>query len=142
MPQPISFASRDLERELAARTEADSQAARSLTAKRDLERYYETLRRSLPTFTEQEATLIVDALNGTILEPNTVTLLWANVDDHNRLYDGSLPMDVAALVARLRGLSYAECMALADAVERFWSAANQRDSMTLADGLRTVGMVK
>lgn len=128
---PIQFRDVEIERELAARGDNPN-----LVAKRDLERYYALLRQSLPTFSRSEASLIVDALNGTLIEPHTARLLWAAIDD--ALYDGLAEkwgVDGLALVARLRRLTPFEALAVVDAAERYW-----RDHEA-ADALERVGLV-
>ncbi len=111
----------------------------SITAKRDLERYYRLLEMEAQEFTEAEASLICDALNGTFFEPHTITLLWANIADAIRYdgLDGKWDVDGAALVERLRNLTPAQTFALADAAERFWNATG-----TTAERLRAVGLVR
>jgi hypothetical protein len=91
--------------------------------RRDLERYYELLQRSLPTFSMSEARLICNALNGNIIRPESVHLIWAEVSD--TLEEGIIDedgVDGPALVKRLRALTPFECMAVADAVERVWNS--------------------
>lgn len=105
----------------------DGRHSRNEVARRDLERYYAVLRRSLPTFDRQEALAILDATNGTAFDPTTVGLLWADVDDAEGLGE-KWGIDRHALVARLRGLTYAESMALVDAAERFWSYGKDADT--------------
>jgi hypothetical protein len=95
--------------------------------RRDLERYYEMLRRSLPTFSMSEARLICNALNGNIIRPESVHLIWAEVSD--TLEEGIIDedgVDGPALVKRLRALTPFECMAVADAVERAWNSPTYR----------------
>ena len=103
-----------------------------------LERYVAILDSALASvdLTEAEAWLICDACNGTLFEPHTVSLLWATVDDAVRLnaLDHKWGVDGPALVAKLRGLSYCQSLALVDAVERFWRAPDEPDR------LRAVGL--
>lgn len=97
---------------------------RSATISRDLERYYTLLQRALKqvSFTVEEACLLADALNGILIDANTVQLLWANVSDAVSLdrLDQKWGVDGQALVEKLRGLNDIQAMAVADAVERFW----------------------
>ena len=114
-----------------------------LVAQRDLERYYLMLKFALPTFSMAEAMLIVDAMNGIILEPMTIQLLWANVADAIELdgLDQKWHVDGKSLIQRLRGLSRVEHMALFDAIERAWNSATYRiDSME--ERVRKVGLVR
>ena len=51
-------------------------------ARRDLRRYYTLLRVSLPTFTEEEALLLCEAMKEPFtLHPSDVRLLWAEVSN-------------------------------------------------------------
>lgn len=111
--------------DLALRT--NGRTSRNEVARRDLERYYEILRRALPAFARNEALAILDATNGTLFDPTTAPLLWADVDDSEGLGE-KWGVDTSALVARLRGLSYAESLALVDACERFWSYGQDADT--------------
>lgn len=98
---------------------------RSQIINRDLERLYAIYRRALreTPLTVKEACLIVDALNGILIDAATAHLLWANIEDAIKL-DGLTEkwgVDGKELIDKLRGLSAMPCMALADAAERFWS---------------------
>jgi hypothetical protein len=129
---------------LEARSRDDSRAALSSTAQRDAERYYHCLRKTLETveLTEPEASLLCDAINGILMEPHTMPLLWANVDDAVRFggLDRKWHVDGPALVERLRSLSYAQALAVVDAVERWWSGPFQQPDRTAS--LREVGLIR
>lgn len=86
-------------------------------AKRDLGRYYEVLAAHLPTFSVQEALLLCDALNGVIARPGS---LYINIAASEALASGKWNIDRSAFLARLDGLTYVECQAVIDAVERAW----------------------
>lgn len=151
MPSPlIQFRAIDqMAQQLTTRSNVPEQASESAlksilseTARRDLDRYYNTLVRSLPKFSVEEASLLLDALNGCISEPHSVQLLWANIADAvQEGYDKKWEVDGPALVERLRKLSYAECMAVTDAVERFWYGPYRQEG-PLEPRLREVGLVK
>jgi hypothetical protein len=140
----ITFRAFDsLRSEFAARAGQEGRTILSNVARRDLERYYHALGETLRTVTlsEREALLICDALNGTLVEPHTAQLLWAQIDDAIRL-DGladKWEVDGPALVARLRTLSYCQALAVTDAVERWWAAGPRGDR---AEALRAVGLVR
>lgn len=106
----------DLERRASRRLSPD------LVARRDLTRYYEMLRRSLPRFPRAEALAILDVCNGVLFDPWSAPLIWASVADADGLGE-KWRIDQAALAERLRGLSYAEALAVVDAAERFWLAS-------------------
>lgn len=112
---------------LQQRARDDSSPALSAAAKTALERYIaimEDERRRLD-LSEAEWHLIADATNGTIWEPYSIPLLWAEIDDAIKLdgLDKKWAVDGPALVAKLRGLDLAGKVAIIDAVERFWRAA-------------------
>lgn len=114
---------------------ADQGASLSETARRDLGRYYESLRRSLPSFTEAEAELIVTALNGSRhRDPESIGLLWAEVANVNEEATAFTEM-------MLRNLSYIECAAVVDAVERFWAGPYHKEG-PIGPRLREVGLVR
>lgn len=128
----------DLAAAIASRTRATSH---NLTAQRDLERYYALLAAELRTvsLTAAEALLLADALNGTLWEPHTMRLLWANVDDAIRLDGLADKWQVigAALVAKLRALTSGQTIALVDAIERAWQADGD-----MRERLVKVGLLK
>lgn len=97
---------------------------RSAVISRDLERYYTLLQRVIKRvrLSVEEACLIVDALNGILIDANTVQLLWANVADAISLdrLDQKWGIDGQFLIEKLRGLNELQAMALVDAAERFW----------------------
>lgn len=139
-PAPIQFRPAPaLAADLAARA-ADRLSANQAAA-RDLERYYHLLRAELRAvdLAPGEAALICDAANGTLWEPHTLRLLWAEVAD--ALVDGLAAkrgVDGPALVARLRALTPTQAAAVADAAERYWLAPGDDLDATL----RAVGLVR
>jgi hypothetical protein len=110
-------------------------------ARDQLERYFECLRRTLATvqLSEAEASLIADAGNGVLWEAHTVPLLWAQVADaiQDEGLDRKWGVNGAALVERLRGLNYAQALAVTDAITRYWREPNPID-----EALRRVGLVQ
>lgn len=89
------------------------------TVKRDLKRYYDALEANLPKFSQNEALLLCDALNGVMAVPTT---LWQNVayacyEEH---LGAKWQVDQDALLDRIHNLSYIESLAVIDAVERAW----------------------
>ncbi|MDA8212144.1 MAG: hypothetical protein M0021_09745 [Clostridia bacterium] len=101
-----------------------SRGSRSTVISRDLERLYTLYRRALAEvkLTIDEACLIVDALNGSLMDANTARLLWANIADAVSMdgLDEKWSVDGPALVEKLRGLSDIQALAVVDAAERFW----------------------
>lgn len=108
-----------------------------------VERYLGLLPLALPTFTEEEALCICQALNGIlVVEPRTAQYLYASVQTEYRL--GGLNtegVDIPALVERLAHLSIFECMAVHDAVEQFWRSAHYKQ-FEVGERLRQIGLVK
>jgi hypothetical protein len=146
-PVQIQFRAGPIEPHLAAR--ASDAPGRSAVARRDLGRYYDALAIALAsvTLTQAEALAICDSLNGTMLEPVEVRLMWAAVADarsaawddaRSAAWDAEWGFDGAALVAKLRALPPFALLAIADAVERFW-----RDpGVPSGQRVREVGLVK
>jgi hypothetical protein len=114
-PGPIQFRSVELEPHLEAR----SDGSLGQVAVRDLGRYYEALNRARPTFSRDEALAIIEVCNGTLWEPWSIPLLWASVSDAKGLGE-RWSIDQAALVDRLRALTYIEILAIIDSAERVW----------------------
>ncbi len=126
---------------LAALDAANESNSRGLTAREQLEFHFRALADDLAsvTFTEAEASLIVDALNGILTTPDSARLLWAEIAKAIRSdgLDRKWRVDGAALVAKLQNLSYGQAMAVAMAARRFWNDPNPRDKK-----LRAVGLVR
>lgn len=99
---------------------------RSGILNRDLERLYALYRRALATvpLTQEEACLLVDALNGAQFTADTARLLYAEVEDACNLdhLDQKWQVDGPALVQKLRQLTDIQALAFIDAAERFWTA--------------------
>ena len=108
-----------------------------------LDRYFFMLTLSMPDFSEAEASLLVDALNGTIFHKETVSLLWANIEDAIRTdsLDQKWQIDGASLLARLRDLKPFEALAVVDAVEQFWSGFYRQEG-TMREKLLACGLLK
>lgn len=145
MPAPlITFrASSTLDEALTART---GRTSTSLTAQRELERYYTLLADELRTvmLTEPEAKLVVDANNGVLWEPHTMRLLWAGTEDAitGDGLDRKWDVDGPALVAKLRALTPGQTVAVVDAVERYWAAVSGGADVPTETLLRRVGLVR
>lgn len=135
-----------LEKELAARSEQAADIALSQVAKRDLERLYTLYRLSLPTFSESEAIVIVNALNGAkAVQPELAHRLYVDVQEsleESESYHVVDDVQHRALIARLRGLSRFECIAIYDAAERFWLGGYHKAAEEVSAKLREVGLVK
>lgn len=142
---PVQFKDRVVEQQLAARSQPGYGNGAGAIAARDLARYYAILAHELARLplSEAEASLIVDALNGTLIEPHTAGLIWASVDDAIRGdgLDRKWAVDGPALVSKLRDLPLAASLALADAVERFWAQAGEGEQAML-DRLVAVGLIQ
>lgn len=127
MAETISFYIRDpLINELRTRGEN-----RSAVINRDLDRLYTLYKRALREvpLTVAEAWLIVDTLNGTIMDANSARMLWASVEDAVKLdgLDKKWDVDGQALIEKLRKLNDIQALALVDAAERFWQECPQEN---------------
>ena len=142
----VQFRAADLLPDLVVRSHEDpveglTEGAISQTAQRDLERYYALLRLALPPFTQAEASLIVDALNGSMLEAHSGHLLWAEIAD--AVQEGlaaKWEVDGAALVDRLRALPPFAQYAVWEAAERWWNGPYREADWGAS--LRSVGLVR
>ena len=124
----------ETEKELSARGEN-----RSHVIARDLSRLYTLYNRAIRevTLTEKEACLIVDTLNGVILDAGTAQYLWAEVEDSVKLNNlaEKWGVDGPALVEKLRDLNALQTMALVDGAEKVWQTAGR---ISLPEGIRKV----
>lgn len=144
----VQFYPGELAAPLAAREK--NGASLSEIAKRDLSRYYTLLTRELPTFTAPEAALIVDVLNGTLIDASIAPYLWQEIadalgdpallDKWNEWADEHQHPSITpdALIARLRKLTPFQAMAVGDASERYWAHIDTDPSVD--EGLRAVGL--
>lgn len=133
----------ELEAALISRARVHDEPLGSI-ARRELEQHFFALRASLGevTLTEGEASLIVDALNGILMEPYTMGLLWAQIADAVEMNgdDRKWQVDGPALVEKLRGLTYCQALAVVDAARRWWNL--EGEARTIPEGLRAVGLVR
>jgi hypothetical protein len=139
--QPVAFRNADLEPMLQARVNPTA-ASPGLVAVRDLERYYKMMAAALKRIdlSRDEAALLADLFNGTIWTAETANLLYAQVEDS--IPDGypeKWSVDAAALVAKLRKLNGFQCLAIVDALERFWAIT---DDLNVDERLTAVGLIK
>lgn len=128
---------------LAARVDVDDNAHASQVAQRDLGRYYELMTLALASINlvVNEAALIADALNGTIIDVQTAQMLAYEIQD--ALDDGLAEkwgLDGQELVHKVAHWSLAQRLAVCDAVERFWRGAYHVE--TIADRLALVGLIR
>lgn len=138
MANKVQFQATDLEAALTARTAKTGSIG--LTARRDLSRYYQCMASELQSLhlSEAEAAAICDYLYGFLAIPGVDSLgslplaLALGVDEHVCRDRG---VSVVALNEKLRALTWAQRLALVDAVERFWL------NPTGKDRLQRVGLV-
>lgn len=131
--------------DLAAQLSARSEPGRSIhqVASRDLERYYQALdlARAQVKLSEPEASLIVDALNGSFIELTLAQLLEWEIEE--ALQDGLAEkwgVDGEALVEKLKDYSLLQKMAICDSAEQFWKGDYRKADMT--EALTRVGLLK
>lgn len=127
----------------ALRARAETGVGPAAVAQRDLARYYELLALALVSvdLTTGEASLIVDALNGTIIDLTAAQMLATAIADS--LDDGLAEkwgVDGPGLVASAQGWTLAQRIAVCDAVERFWRGAYHVE--TTEDRLVSVGLIR
>lgn len=107
---------------------------RSTVINRSLARYFEIIevgrRRLAELLSNGEIGLVLDVFNGTLFaEPFSIQMVPIEVADS--LPDGyaeKWKVDGPALVQKLRGLTYAESVALVDCVERWWNRVGAGES--------------
>lgn len=123
----------DTEHLLAAYS-SDADRETSAIVRRLLDRYREVCERHRPALSIAEWKACCDALNGLNLRLDmgpsqhaTIRFMWAEISDGDRL-DGlgaKWGIDAQALSVRIRDMSYAEQVSLADTVERFWCSVSR-----------------
>jgi hypothetical protein len=105
----------------------------SAVINRDLERLYSLYRRSIVKldFSVEELMLIVDCLNGSLMDTVAVSLLWAQIEDGIAIerLDEKWKVDGKVLVDKLKALKVFDCMAIVDAAERFWQKSAEGDDV-------------
>jgi hypothetical protein len=85
----------------------------------------DTLRRL--AFTEEEAFMLWNDLNGVRFSPDTLQLMWANIEDEG-------------LQGKVKGLSLGEVLAIAISIKRVGGQSYHVDD--LSSELKRVGLVK
>ena len=94
-----------------------------------LARYDRLVREHAPELTLGEWCAICDANNGTILDdiPQSVSHMWANVADCEGLGE-KWNVDQERLISIMRSWGYAQQIACAEIVQRFWSDTSRHDN--------------
>lgn len=111
-----------LQAEITSRNDFNSE---SQVIVRDLTRLYSMYQLALRdiSLTVSEAILICEVLNEVTLDINNACNLWARVEEACRMQNRHKEWDIEEyepLVRKLQALSLVHCVALIDAVERFW----------------------
>lgn len=127
-------------------TDEQRNALLAETVRSTLEDYYQFIALSLPKFSSNEAMLLVDAMNGCIVEPFSAQILWANIADAVEMdgLDAKWDVDGPALVTRLRELGRSNpfaCWAIADAIKRAWNSTTYHIE-NMEEKVRQVGLVR
>jgi len=110
------------------------EGGRSMAINRALDRYFEILRveqrRLTEWLSESEMGLILDVLNGSLFsEPFSIQLVDHEIADAlQEGYAEKWEIDGPQLVQKLIALTYAQKVALVDAVERWWNRAAAGES--------------
>lgn len=98
-------------------------------------RYGEVVKRCRPALTRGQWCAVFDALNGTLLDPDTIAAIWMDIEDAEGLGD-KWNVDQQQLVAALRSMSYGELVAVAELRDRFREAISAgEDTETILDGM-------
>jgi predicted SAM-dependent methyltransferase len=109
-------------------------------------RYGGMLREATPPLTVAEWSAICDVLNGAHLladaGSDSVRFMWAEISDADRLngLGAKWCIDAQDLAARLREMSYATQVAVAEVATHFW-ASEQLNELATEDLLRESGAV-
>lgn len=151
--QQINIRAGELLPDLQARLGTGNTGTLADVLRRDLTRYYYAIESALlkvantDLFSDAEVSLIVDVQNGTLNEPHTIALIWANVADAVELEDRLAEkhgVDGPLLVRKLRALTPFERTAVADAVERWWQSTHddQQPELTDEQRHRLVGLIR
>lgn len=111
-----------LQAEISTRNDFNSE---SQVIVRDLTRLYSMYQLALRdiSLTVSEAILICEVLNEVTLDINNACNLWSRVEEACRMQNRHKEWDIEEyepLVCKLQALSFFHCVALLDAVERFW----------------------
>lgn len=107
-------------------------------AKRDLERWYDSLEANMQTFAMDEALLLCAALNGVRCSAGT---LYGNIASSEAIESDQFDVDKVALLERIRNLEYMQSWAVIDAVERAWNTPTY-GNIDLKKRVLFVGLVR
>lgn len=143
---PVTKTSISLSPEAATRIqERSSTGERSGQISRSLERYFAIMayeRKQLAgQFSDGEIALICDVFNGSaFMEEISIRLAWASVQDGIEMdgLDRKWEIDGPALIDKVKTLTFAQTVALVDAVEVWWNriAHGEQPEPTIAEVLQ------
>jgi len=108
---------------------------------RDLERYYRLLDDALAhvkqSLSDDEQALIIDCLNGVLMDSHTIRLLPHQISDGISMehLDRKWEVDGQALVEKLETMTPFELAAVVDGAERFWAAVGNGEDRDPRGGL-------
>lgn len=122
------------------------QKSRSDVVSRDLDRLYSLYRRAIGSLdlTVQEASLILDVLNGSLYDVVTAPMLWAAVEDRIKYdsLDEKWGVDGPALVEKLKALTDVQALALVDIGERFWYGDQKYKDLPFDEAVKELFKIK
>lgn len=103
---------------------------------RDLNRLYYLYSRSLQEINleNNELCLILDVQKGSLMDAQSAIHLWAKIEDGIQ-FSGmgtKWEIDGPSLIAKIKGMSSIQCLAIVDSAERFWHEYPQGDISELA----------
>lgn len=126
-------------KKLDSRTDSVLGVSRSQTMAQDLDTFYALLETSMrkvrQVLTKQEALLILDAINGTIVEAGQAAELWMGTSLQHQIVDAIAYNDLSqkwevdrdTLLDKLNSLEHFERYALVDWVKNMWNKTHDHD---------------
>lgn len=108
---------------LAMKLSPEGSGNASLVVDQVCEAYLAVIRRSIPVLSENEWWLILDAVNGTHLEPNSFEQVTVSIEDavrYENLAD-KWSVNEADLLARVHAWNPGERLAVLDLAMRYWA---------------------
>lgn len=122
------------------------QKSRSDVVSRDLDRLYSLYRRAIGSLdlTVQEASLLLDVLNGSLYDVTTAPMLWAAVEDRIRLdsLDEKWGVDGHELVEKLKSFTDVQALAIIDAGERYWYGDQKYQELSFEEAVKELFRIK
>lgn len=133
--------SEDMQNAIEARKDTAFISSTNRVVERDLARYYHLLdearKEACRQLSDDEQALIIDSLNGVMMDARTMRILPHQISDAisiDRL-DGKWGVDGQALTEKLEAMTPFELAAIVDGVEVFWAAVSRGEDVDARGGL-------